>query len=492
MLKLKKKEIKNESLEKNAFYNGVKQFCTIIFPLISFMYCSRILGEEQLGKYSFGQSIIAYMLLISGLGIPNYAVREGARYRNNRNQITNFVNEVFSINIILTIIAYFILFVCVIGNTKIEQYKYVIVIQSLQIILTTLGTDWLNSIYEDFFYLMIRYIFTQIVCLIGLILFVKRPEDIYIYTFISVLANSGGNILNFFYLRKKGFRIRFTLKINIRQHLRSILILFFNSVASVIYLNSDITMIGLFLNDSEVGIYTVSSKIYTMVKTLINAVIMVTVPRFSTYVANKEFAEYKKKLSEIMNILILLIIPVTIGLFMEAENIITIIAGSSYIRGISIVKILCIAIIFAVFSCFFSYSILLPNKMEFEFMIATLVAAIVNILSNVVLIPQLGINGAAYTTLFAEMVVFALGYKYTKKITTLSINHINIVSSTIGGVVVGGGCIICKSLIKNPWLSLVLAIIISIILYDTTLKRLHNPYVSKLCILPRIVKYEKK
>ena len=45
-------------------------------------------------------------MLTALLGIETYAVREGARIRNDKHRIDKFVSEVFSINIMSLIISY--------------------------------------------------------------------------------------------------------------------------------------------------------------------------------------------------------------------------------------------------------------------------------------------------------------------------------------------------------------------------------------------------
>ena len=59
-------------------------------------------------------------------------------------------------------------------------------------------------IFEDYLYLAVRYIVIQIISIVALFLFVKSPADIYVYTFISMMSNAGGNILNWRYIKKNG------------------------------------------------------------------------------------------------------------------------------------------------------------------------------------------------------------------------------------------------------------------------------------------------
>ena len=87
--------IKEKSLKKNAFFNVLKTLMGIIFPLITFPYISRKLTVEGIGIYNFSNSIVSYFLMIAALGINSYAIREGAKYRNDRNKIERFSDEVF-------------------------------------------------------------------------------------------------------------------------------------------------------------------------------------------------------------------------------------------------------------------------------------------------------------------------------------------------------------------------------------------------------------
>ena len=86
-------------------------------------------------------------MLTALLGIETYAVREGARIRNDKHRIDKFVSEVFSINIMSLIISYIFLLFFIFTNQKIYSYKELILILSIMIPCTVLGRDYINIIY---------------------------------------------------------------------------------------------------------------------------------------------------------------------------------------------------------------------------------------------------------------------------------------------------------------------------------------------------------
>ena len=90
-----------KSLSLNAFLNTIRNILNMVFPIITFPYVSRILGAHNLGIYNFSNTYVNYFLLLAALGINTYAIREGAKYRDNREEINKFVGQIFSINLVL-------------------------------------------------------------------------------------------------------------------------------------------------------------------------------------------------------------------------------------------------------------------------------------------------------------------------------------------------------------------------------------------------------
>ena len=198
-----------ESIKKNTFYNTIKYIASTVFPLITFPYISRVLMKENVGKVNFGLSVVSYFSLISTLGITLYAVRECAAVRNNQKKLNDVSSQILSINILSTVIAYVLLTVTLLFFKKVENYRLLIVIQSLSIIFTTLGADWLNVAMEDFRYIALRTVGFQALALVLMFSFIHKPSDYMKYAIVSLVASSGANIVNIWY-RKRYCVTRFT------------------------------------------------------------------------------------------------------------------------------------------------------------------------------------------------------------------------------------------------------------------------------------------
>lgn len=425
-----------KSLKINAILNGVKTILGIIFPLITLPYVTRILQVENLGKINFSYSIVNYFILLAGLGISTYATREGAKLSDNKNQLNDFANEIFTLNLLSTFISYILLIILINLFREFENYKNLIAIQSICILGGTIGVNWIYQIYEDYYYITIRTLFFQILSLILLFTLVKSTEDYIRYAWISVISNVGGNIFNIIY-SKKYLNLRIVKKININKHLIPILIIFASNIAVIIYVNSDSTMIGLLCGDKGdyyLGLYSTSVKVYSILKTLVSALTIVALPRLCNYIYNKKIVEYRNNVNKIFYYLLLFLVPTVIGLNVVAKPIIYIIGGEYYLPATTSLHILSFSLVFSVIATFYTNAVLLPFNMEKEVLKATTISAVINLILNLFFIPKFNQNGAALTTLLSEMMVCFILCKQIKSKIEIEIRKNSIISILVGSM----------------------------------------------------------
>lgn len=481
-----------KSLKFNAFINGFRTILNLIFPLITFPYISRVLSVDEIGKYNFSSSIVSYFLLIAALGINQYAVREGSKFRDSHTDMSQFASKVFSVNLVSTAISYIALAVVLIVSNKLHNYWLCIIILSTQIFFTTIGTEWVYSIYEEYMYITIRSIIFKIISIVLLFVFVHNQGDYIKYAVIEVVASVGSNGLNYIHARKY-CRLRFTLKFDWKEVLKPILIIFASNVAIQIYVNSDITMLGYWGNDYSVGIYSISTKIYTIIKNVLTAILTVTIPRFSLYVGEKKGDKYDKLLQNVVNTLGVIIFPSMVGLILLSKNVITIIAGESYLGSQSSLCILSVAILFSVFNGLFSQCVLLVYKREKVFLKCTVVSAIVNVCLNFVFIPLWAEVGAAITTLISEIVLCMMLYIKAKD----KVGHVFVSASTrknLFSIVIAMMSMVCICLFimntfNNFFVQTFSAVLMSILVYGIILVIFRNEVViSNIAIIKSYLK----
>jgi len=446
-----------KSLKKNTVFSAVKTGASILFPLITFPYISRTLLTDNVGKINFGLSIVSYFSLIASLGISTYAIRECSSVKDDKEKLSDVASQIFSINIITTVIAYLALLVTILFWRKLDNYRVLIVIQSMSILATTLGADWLNQAMEDFKFITIRAITFQFLSLILMFVFVHRPEDYMIYAVICLISTAGASITNIWY-RRRYCKVNFTLKIEWKRHMTPIIYLFVMVLAQTVFNSVDTTMLGTIHGDYEVGIYGTAHKILNIINQVIGSLIWVIMPRMSYYFAEKDYDSVNRLLRKVLGFNLMLGLPCVVGCCMLSEDIILVVAGKSYIEAAPVLQILMLGFAISLIGGnFLGNAILLPSKEERYYMIVCCIAAGVNILGNYLFIPTYGSIAAAGTTAVCSLTILIfLFFKVDKNIKLTKVRNI-VLGPVVGCIAIAVICYLCKT-IETLWCRVVLSL----------------------------------
>ena len=406
-----------KSLVKNYMYNVTLTLLNIIFPLITFPYIARILGAQGVGKINFANSIVNYFLLLASLGIPVYGVREIAKVRNNRKKASVVFSEIFTINLISTIIFTAIYFIMILNSSLFISEKMLFSVIGVLLILNIFNLDWLYQGFEEYRYITIRSVIFKVLSIIAMFILVKGKGDYVTYALLTVFALSGSNIINVIRCRKY---VDFSIKtINLKRHFKPVVIIFFMGLAINIYTNLDSTMLGFISGNESVGYYTAAVKINRMVINVITSLGIVLLPRLSYYIEQNQFEEFKKIIVSSVNFIYLIGLPCCVGLYMLAPNVIRLFSGHEFLPAINTMRINIPIILFVSIANITSVQILLPLKKEKLVMISVILAAIINFLLNYALIPLFKQNGAAMASVVAEFLCMVIQIFYCRKL----LNH---------------------------------------------------------------------
>lgn len=455
-----------KNLKTNAILNMIKTISTIIFPLITFPYVSRVLMPENIGKINFGSSFVSYFTLIASLGISTYAIRECSSKRKDQNELSKVASQIFSINVITTVIAYVLMAITLLIFRNFDSYRTLIIIQSTAILFSTLGCDWLNSAMEDFTFITVRTIAFQFVSLILMFVFVHHPEDYLKYAVISVVSSSGANIVNIFY-RKKYCTVRFVKQMDWGKHFRPIMLLFVMILAQTIFNSSDITMLGLMKGDYEVGLYSTAVKIVNLVSQLMASLFWVVMPSMSTYFENSDYKSINKNLNRILRLFTTFGFPCATGCILLSKEIMFIVAGEKYVSANATFCVLMVGFIFSLFGEYFLGNMtLLPSKREAEYMKIYCVSMALNLILNYILIPIGGTVAAAFTTVISHLFILIICIYIKDKNIAISIKNKDNISVFFGCISIALCCTLMKRIfVSNMYLVAVFAIVSSIISY---------------------------
>ena len=395
-----------KSIRVNAILNIIYTISNIVFPMITFPYVSRILLADGMGKVSFFTAVANYAIMIASLGISTYGIRATAKVRDNKYELSKTVAELLIINVSMTAVVLAMLFVSIPLVGKFQDDVALLIINSVLIIGSALGINWLYSGLEQYLYITKRSI-------ILVFLFVHKRSDYAIYAAIVVFSSTGSYLINFIYARKF-VSFRNLGKLNLAQHLKPMMLLFASSLAVNVYTNLDTVMLGFISGDREVGLYTVAVKVKWLLLAVINAISAVLLPRLSYYISEKKTEEFKRILKKSIVVIFMLSIPLSVFFNMEARNSILLLGGEDYVGATLCMRIVLPILLISGFSNITGNQILIPLGKDSCFMKAIVAGSLVDLVMNVILMPKYGAVGAAVATLIAECTQMSIQLHFAK------------------------------------------------------------------------------
>ena len=475
--------MKNEkSMSKNAIFNMFNKFLTIVFPLVTISYVSRILGANGIGIVSSIQNFSTYFMMVAALGIPSYGVRAIAQSKFNKEKSNLVFTELFILNLLSTLICVVLYFLFINFIIEIEFDKRLYYIFSSLVIFNIFNIEWVYQGFEEYSYITIRNFTIKLLSLFMLFIFVRNQNDIIGYSLILCFGTVGNYILNMINVKKF---VWFDFKeIDIKKHIEPVFTFFGSVLAIEIYSLLDITMLTYFSNPTCVGYYSNSTKIVKTIAGTVTAISAVLLPRLSQYFIEKNNEKVKEVSLKFLDLTYLLTVPCMIGLFLLADQIVLCLLGENFIPSIMTIRILSFLILFMPLSGGVFCQLLLTSGREKKYLCSVLIGAVVNVILNLILIPKFLQNGAAFASVISEIIVCISMILFTKQfidIKTKFKSKINIFgASTLLGISVLIIKFLCNIFNINLFISLIFEISTGIFIYFGILILIKNEFIIGL------------
>lgn len=387
--------------------NALLSMSSIVFPLITFPYVSRILLPAGMGKVSFATSVVAYFSMIAQLGIPIYGVKATASVRDNKIELSRVVHELMVINMITCAIVYVAFFVAVGTVPRLASEKPLYLIVGTTILLNTLGMGWLFQGLEMYSYITVRSVAFKVIGLVAMFLMIHSTDDYVKYGAITVLAGSASNLINLFYSRHFVL-FRNLGGYNYKRHLKPIGILFAMNCISTIYTNLDTVMLGIMQSDVDVGYYNASVKVKTALVSVVTSLGAVLLPRASYYIKHGMNDEFQRICAKGIRFVFVFALPLALYFTLFAGPSILLLSGSAYGGAIMPMKCIMPTLVFIGITHITGVEMLIPLGKEKYTLYAFIGGAVSDLIINFALIPRIASTGAAIGTAVAEGIVMII------------------------------------------------------------------------------------
>lgn len=461
-----------EKIIRNYLYSLVYQVLTVLVPLVTTPYISRILTSSEIGLYDYSLTLCTYFTFVASAGIPILAQKEIVLHEEDLSECFSYY---FLLRFTLTsvVCCIYCVFACFFDN------RFIFLGQGIGLLATGFDISWYYSGKENFKAITNRNVFFKIVSLIFLFAFVKGKNALLLYTLSIAIPNLIGNILLFWKLDVKIIRPTITC-FDVVRTLKTSLVLLIPSLVLQLYAIVDKTILGTFSTLSELGYYAQAFKlvnVLTLASTTLGAVIFPQMVR--TY--NENIKEMCRLTSKSLDVIIHLFFLPVFGIAACADIFAEWFYGSNYIGIENLLVLTMPIVIFKALNYVTANQALIASNREKSLILIICSGTILNCILDVLLVRTYGARGAIGATAISEFFILLVSMRLIKrKEGNIRLINTDNIRATIAAVIEYGGIVATKRFlinrIDNALVATFLMGCFGFVLYTVSLKILKDNY----------------
>lgn len=395
-----------ESFLSLSVLNGVN----ILLPLITLPYLVRTVGLSNYGAYSIVYTIIQYVLLISAYGFNYTTTKQIAQNRDNIQIVQTIFYSTIYARFIISIPTILIgLVVTIVLYPPVYLLMY---IGGLGIVVgDIMNPVWLFQGFEKMRYMTYANLVCKALFTILIFLFVQSTDD---YVYIT-LWNSAGFIasgLITLVISIKIFRLRFT-KVSFNDVLYQIKegwTIFLSTIFMNIYRNSNIFLLGLFVSDYGVGVYSTAEKVVKAIQSVTAPVSNALFPYLSSSFTRKSTKDCSLQILSLNKKISVLFAFVALLLFLYSGLINQIFFGDSDQRIADLMCYMSPVILIGGMNYILGIAGLVNLNQNKYFFISVTFSGILSLILLVISVKYIDLYSGALAMISAEVILFIMCY----------------------------------------------------------------------------------
>lgn len=396
---------------KNYIYNIAYNLVALVIPLITAPYLARHLGADMLGVFAYIQSLTAIICTVSMLGTYTFGNRQIAYTRDDKELMSQDFSNIMGLRLVLGIVgtvAYFVFGV----TSKYSFYFFIYYIYYLGYIL---DCSWLFMGVEDMKICALKNTLAKVGSAACIFLFVKTEKNLMEYVMILAAATFIANASVYTQIKKYVVRCKIQWE-SILPNLKAAFQLCLPTLVATIYLQVDKLMIQWMTgNAREIAYYDQAEKIIMIPLAFITVLSTVMMPRIANEFHYGKEEQVKQLLSKACSYSMMMACPLMFGIIGIATKFIPWYLGNNYMPVAYAVMVLSPYVITnSLLGISGGQYFMATDQISF-LLKSNVIGMLANILTNALLIPQLGYLGAAVATVLSQCLMAIFQYYHMNK-----------------------------------------------------------------------------
>ena len=385
---------------KNATWIIACRIIQSVLALVIGVFLARHLGPTNYGLINYAASIVAFVLPVTQLGLSNVLVQELTNNPEEEGKImgTSILLDLFSsIFGIVGVIVFST--VCDFGNLATilvcSLYSLTLVFQAFELM-----QYWYQSKLLSKYVAVVSLLAYVLVSGYKLFLILTNKDVVWFAISYSLDYALIGLSLTIIYFKLGGQRLSFSSNTAKRMFSKSKHYIL-SSMMVVIYAQIDKIMLKFFIDEAATGIYSAAVVTAGMSSFVFSAIVDSLRPVIFEDKKKLNDEKYKKDMTLCYSIIIYLALAQCVCMTLLSKVIIQILYGNDFADSSNVLKVVVWYTTFSYMGLVRNIWILAEGKQKYLWII-NLSGAVLNIILNAVLIPIMGIIGAALASLITQ------------------------------------------------------------------------------------------
>lgn len=409
---------------KNILWLTTSRIAALVMLFFGYTQLFRYLGPVGTGQQQFILSYVTIFGVIVDFGIQNYIVK---KISESPEDAKKYFHNFFAVEVLLTSTIFVIMMSIAWTQVSEASVLYGILVAGLGMTIHGLSTPFLAvmSAFQDLrkvallnflsSVVNVAFIFATIIFHKWVVFLVGNQLVFAILSFLFYYRFIKAHIPKPDLIKAIGsLDVQLVKKILVAALPFALLAGF-----STIYNRIDVLLITHLLGFSNTGLYTAAYKFYDLVAFFPAVVSHSLYPVFAGFIARKELLLARTVFEKYLRFMLAVAIPMGVGASILASKIMSILAGQEFSGSATVLSILVWAPV-ALFIYIVANAVVISQLTKFAVAITGLNVAI-NIVGNIILLPRVGIVGAAAMTVVSELLQgFFYFYFVRKKIIQFS------------------------------------------------------------------------
>lgn len=259
----------NKKVMENYFFMTVLQILNMCFYLLIYPFLIRTLGQEGYGLYAYAASMVFLFVTFVNFGFDLPAAQQVALHSNDKQVLRSVLSCVQTAKIYIEMIAVLCFAVVMLINPIMGNAPCVFWITFLQTLTFILFPQWYYQGLQKM--KMVTYIQFgfRLLSLPFIFIFIKSPQDVWVFALITSLASVLGGITAWLMIRYcDGIKIYWASIPAVKRAYLEAVPFCGSNIIGVAKEQGMILMAGSFLGMADVAIYDLANKIMLIPRTI--------------------------------------------------------------------------------------------------------------------------------------------------------------------------------------------------------------------------------